>query len=214
MYVLIDDGSAMRPPIGSVTLRNVAKSAEAERVGGLAVAVGHGLEARAEVLGVERAAPDHHREPGDRERVEADPGLRQREEEHEDLDENRRVPDDLDVGGGELADDGDAIGARGAEHDADRGRAGDRDDRDLERVDQRVEELTPVLRDERPEVVDGQHRCVVAGWGRVADGPPGECVSAYGHTVSRLGRLGDRYAKSWLGRRLFFRNAGTKRGAM
>ena len=32
MYVLIDDGSAMRPPSGSVTFRNVPQRPEAERV--------------------------------------------------------------------------------------------------------------------------------------------------------------------------------------
>ena len=63
-YVLIDEGSAMRPPIGSVTLKKVAQPPEAEREAGLPVAEGHGLEPGAEVLGVERAAPDHHGDPG------------------------------------------------------------------------------------------------------------------------------------------------------
>ncbi len=49
------------------------EAAEAEREGGLPVARRHGLEAGAEVLGVERAAPDRHREPGDGEGVEPDP---------------------------------------------------------------------------------------------------------------------------------------------
>ena len=120
MYVLIDDGSAIRPPIGSVTLRNVASRPKPSASAGLAVARRHRLEAGAEVLGVEGAAPDHHREPGDRERVEEDPDLREREEEHEDLDEDRRVADDLDVDGRELADDRDPVGAGRAEHEPDR----------------------------------------------------------------------------------------------
>ena len=95
--VLIDDGSAIRPPIGSVTLRNVAERPEAERERGLAVAARDGEEAGAEVLAVERAAPDHHREPGDRELVEQDPELGQAVEDQEDLDEDRRVADHLDV---------------------------------------------------------------------------------------------------------------------
>ena len=62
--VLIVDGSAMRLPIGNVTRKNVSEPAETQRGRGLAVAERDGLEARAEVLGVERAAPDHDCEPG------------------------------------------------------------------------------------------------------------------------------------------------------
>ena len=58
MDVLIDDGSAIRPPIGSVTFRKVASRPEPEREAGLAVARRDGLEAGAEVLRVEGAAPD------------------------------------------------------------------------------------------------------------------------------------------------------------
>ena len=72
MYVLIDDGSAMRPPIGSVTFRNVAISAEPEREARLPVPGRDGLEPGAEVLRVERASPDHHGQPRDRERVESE----------------------------------------------------------------------------------------------------------------------------------------------
>jgi hypothetical protein len=87
--------------------------------------------------------------------VEPDARLREREEEHEDLHEDRRVADDLDVDGGDLADDRDAVGAGGAERQADRERAGDREGGDLDRVDEGVEQLAPVLGHERPEVVGG-----------------------------------------------------------
>ena len=155
--MLIDDGSAIRPPIGSVTLRNVPKRPEAEGEAGLPVAVRHGQEAGAEVLAVERAAPDRHGQPRVRELVEDDPELRQRVEDHEDLDEDRRVPDHLDVDGRELADDRDPVGARGAEHEPDREGADDRDRRHLERVEEPVQELLAVLGDERPEVVGREH---------------------------------------------------------
>ena len=65
------------------------------------------------------------------------PELRQPEEEEEDLDEDRRVPDHLDVDRGELADDRDAVGARGAEDEPDQERADDRDRRDLQRAHER-----------------------------------------------------------------------------
>ena len=45
--------------------------------------------------------------------------------------------------------------------------------------------------------------------------PSSEPRSGYdGHTVSTLGAVGDAYWKSLFGRRTFFENAGTKRGAM
>ena len=65
MYVLIDDGRAIRPPMGSVTLRNVAIRQNPSAKPGFAVAGRDRLEAGAEVLRVERAAPDHHGEPRD-----------------------------------------------------------------------------------------------------------------------------------------------------
>jgi hypothetical protein len=53
--------------------------------------------------------------------------LRQPAGDEEDLDEDGRVADDLDVDRRELADDGDPVGARGAEDDSDRQRAADAD---------------------------------------------------------------------------------------
>ncbi len=134
MYVLIDDGSAIRPPIGQGDVQERRELAEPEREPRFAVAHRHGLEARAEVLRVERSAPDHHGEPGDGERIEPDPDLREREVEHEDLDEDRRVPDRLDVDAGELAHDRDAVGTRGAQDEPDDESAGDTDRRRLERA--------------------------------------------------------------------------------
>src|SRR5919204_76893 len=62
------------------------------------VARRHGLESGTEVLRVEGAAPDHHREPRDGSGLQQDrvPGqARQSVEEEEDLDEDRRVADHL-----------------------------------------------------------------------------------------------------------------------
>ena len=120
--------------------------AEAEREPGLAIAGRDRLEAGAEVLGVERAAPDHHREPRDGERLEPDAGprtdlLRQPVVEEEDLDEDRRVADHLDVDRGELADDRDPVRARGAEDEPDEEGSDDRDRRHLERSARPASEL-------------------------------------------------------------------------
>ena len=170
MYVLIEDGSAMRPPIGSVTLRNVAHAAESEREARFAEARGDGLESGAEVLRVEGAAPDHHGEPRDGERLQADPDLRQAVEEEEDLDEDRRVPDHLDVDRRELADDGHAMRPRRAENEPDHKGTGDRDRRHPERALQPGEELVGVLLDERPEVGEEPERedCAHANEGAAA----------------------------------------------
>ena len=102
----MEDGSAIRPPMGKRDVQERGQASEPERGAGLAEAEGNGLEPGPEVLGVEGAAPDGHGEPGDRERLEHDPDLRKREEEEEDLDEDRGVADDLDVDRRELADTG------------------------------------------------------------------------------------------------------------
>ena len=96
--MLIVDGSAMRPPIGSVTLKKVpgGRSRARARPRGSGR---DGLEAGAEVLGVEGAAPDHHASQAAVNGVEAKigPSCGQPEEEEEDLHEDRRVADHLDV---------------------------------------------------------------------------------------------------------------------
>ena len=164
MYVLIDDGSAMRPPIGSVTFRNVASRPNPSAKPASRYRVGTASNP-AEVLRVERASPDHHGQPGDRERVESEvdgdsrprtshPQRREPEVEEEDLDEDRRVPDDLDVHRRELAHDGDAVRPSRAEHEPDEERTDDRDRGDGERSAQAGRELVLVLLDERPEVAE------------------------------------------------------------
>ena len=121
------------------------------------------------------------------------PTCGQGEEEQEDLDEDRRVADHLDVDGGELADDRDAVRARGAERDPDHERAGDRDRRDLERVDEPVRELVAVLGDEPPS----RRRASVSvsamsGRLRRPLRRPLPSADAYGHTVSTSGIAGRR----------------------
>ena len=104
-------------------------------------------------------APDHHREPRDRERLESDPDLGEGEEVHEDLDEDRRVADHLDVDRSELADQRDAVGARGAENEADHECADDRDRRHLEGAQKTVEKRVEVLAHELDRLEDdgGDH---------------------------------------------------------
>ena len=152
----MEDGSAIRPPMGKRDVQERGQASEPERGAGLAEAEGNGLEPGPEVLGVEGAAPDRHGEPGDRERLEHDPDLRKREEEEEDLDEDRGVADDLDVDRRELADHRDTVRARGSEDEPDDEGAGDRDRGDLERSAESREELVAVLRDERPVECDGE----------------------------------------------------------
>ncbi len=148
----------MRPPIGSVTLSERPDPAEAEREPRFAESHRYGLEPGAEVLRVEGAAPDHHGEPRDGERLQADPDLRQAVVEEEDLDEDRRVPDHLDVDRRELADHGYAMRPGRAEDEPDDERTGDRDRRHPERPLEAGKELVEVLLDERPEVGEEPER--------------------------------------------------------
>ena len=108
--------------------------AEAQGEAGLPIAERHRLEAGAEVLSVERAAPDQHGDPGGGERLQPDVELRQAEEDEEHLHEQRRVPDHLHVDRRQLADHGYPVRAGGAQDQADHEGAGDRDRRHLERV--------------------------------------------------------------------------------
>ena len=127
----MEDGSAIRAADGQRDVQEGRETSEAEREARLTEAEGNSLEPGPEVLGVERAAPDGHGEPGDGERLEDDPDLREREEEKEDLDEDRGVSDDLDVDRRELADDRDAVCTCRAQDEPDDEGAGDRDGRDL-----------------------------------------------------------------------------------
>ena len=144
-----------------------------------------------------------------------DPELRQRVEDQEDLDEDRRVADDLDVDRRELAHDRDPVRAGGAEDEADHERAGDRDRRDLQRVDEPSRSSSPVLGDEGPEVVGEQRRSSAgAGSGRV-----GAAASRSATWRLRANRVRARgpagaYPNVLFGRRMFFENAGTNRGGM
>ena len=70
MYVLMEDGSAILPPMGSVTFRKVASRPKPSAKPASRIAEGNSLEPGPEVLGVERTAPDGHGEPGDGERLE------------------------------------------------------------------------------------------------------------------------------------------------
>jgi hypothetical protein len=80
------------------------------------------------------------------------------EEDEEDLDEDRRVPDHLDVHGRELAHDRDPVGTSGAENGADEEGADDRDRGHIERAAERGREFVGVVLDERPQLEgDGEH---------------------------------------------------------
>ncbi len=104
MQVLIDDGNAIRPPIGKRHVQEVLHRPETQRVARLAQSGRHRFEAGAEVLGHERAAPDHEREPGEGVQVDLDAELGQAEVQEEHLDEDRRVADHLDVDRSKLAE--------------------------------------------------------------------------------------------------------------
>src|SRR2546430_2274050 len=82
---------------------------------GFAIAVGHRLEAGPEIFRVEGAAPDGEGEPASRKRRQPDVERRLAETEvdEEDLNENRGVPDHLDIDRGELTQDGNAVRAGG-----------------------------------------------------------------------------------------------------
>ena len=141
----MEDGSAILPPIGSVTFRNVAsrpkpsaKPASRNRKGTASNPARKFsvLNAPPQIVTASQATVNGSR---------TIPDLREREEQEEDLDEDRGVSDDLDVDRGELADDRDAMGTCRSQDEPDDEGAGDGDRRDLERAAEARQELVAVL---------------------------------------------------------------------
>ena len=150
MHVLIDERQRDPPADRERHVEEVPHRPETEREARLAQSHRHGLEARAEVLGHERAAPDRERKPGEGEQLDlkAERGRAVVDEEH--LDEDRRVADHLDVDRSELAEEWDPVRASSAKDEPDPIGGDDADQAGFHRELEGAPELVAALPDDGP----------------------------------------------------------------